>query len=458
MRKVLVTFVLALTGVALAQGSSQQPSTGSSQQPATTPSDQSNVPTSQKVIKDPAEYNAYMAALNTQDPAQRASAMEAFVKQYPQSIVLSDALEQAMAAYQAASNQAKVVETAKQILKVTPNNVSALAIVTAIDRSVATGGGPTAAAALTEGCGYAQTGLKQLPSWQKPAGMDDATFAKLKDQVADIFNGTAGFCALQSKDYVGARPYYQKAVQLDPTNMQDTYQLALSYLESNPVDLNGFWYAGKAINLAKSQKNDAAAQGIANYTKAKYKRYHGTADGFDEFVASTASQTAPPSQADLDKAIPPKPTDCDIAADVVAKNDPGTLSFSDWEFILAQRDCGPKGKEAADKVWQAIQGKQKGGEAKLKIPEVKVITSASDSVDVAITDDNKAANKADVHVVLEKPVTRPPAPGTTTDIIGVLSSYTPSPFMFTMTQGELPAGKPPARKPTPTHRPGAGRK
>jgi tetratricopeptide (TPR) repeat protein len=477
MRKVLVTFVLALTGAALAQGSSQQPATsgsqqpaaGSSQQPATAPSDQSNVPTSQKVIKDPAEYNAYMTALNTQDPAQRAAAMEAFVKQYPQSIVLSDALEQAMAGYQAATNQTqdpaqktayqgKVVETAKQILKVLPNNISALAIVTAIDRSVAMAGGPTAAAALTEGCGYAQTGLKELPTWQKPAGMDDPTFAKLKDQVADIFNGTAGFCALQNKDYVGARPYYQKAVQLDPTNMQDTYYLALSYLEATPVDLNGFWYAGKAINLAKAQKNDPAAQGIANYVKAKYRRYHGTPDGFDEFVASTANQTAPPSQAELDKAIPPKPTDCDIAADVVAKNDPGTLSFSDWEFILAQRDCGPKGKEAADKVWQTIQDKQKGGEAKLKIPEVMVIASASDSVDVAITDDNKAAKKADMHVALEKPVTRPPAAGTTTDIIGVLSSYTPNPFMFTMTHGELPAAKPPARKPTPTHRPGAGRK
>lgn len=450
MRKVLVTFVLALTGVALAQGSSQQP--------ATTPSDQSNVPTSQKVIKDPAEYNAYMTALNTQDPAQRAVAMDAFVKQYPQSIVLSDALDQAMAAYQAAGNQAKVVETAKQILKINPNAIRALAIVTAIDRSVATGGGPNAAAALTEGCGYAQTGLKELPNWQKPAGTDDATFAKLKDQVADIFNGAAGFCALQNKDYVGARSYYQKSVQLDPTNMQDTYQLALAYLEATPVDLNGFWYAGKAINLAKSQKNDAAAQGIANYAKAKYKRYHGTADGFDEFVAATSSQTAPPPQADLEKAIPPKPTDCDIAADVVAKNDPSTLSFSDWEFILAQRDCGPKGKEAADKVWQAIQDKQKGGEAKLKIPQVMVIASSSDSVDVAITDDNKTAKKADVHVVLDKPVTRPPAAGTTTDIIGVLSSYTPNPFMFTMTQGELPAAKPPARKPTPTHRPGAGRK
>src|SRR5690348_9022037 len=37
----------------------------------------------QKVIKDPAEYNSYITALNTQDPASRGAAMEAFVTQYP---------------------------------------------------------------------------------------------------------------------------------------------------------------------------------------------------------------------------------------------------------------------------------------------------------------------------------------------------------------------------------------
>ncbi len=65
-------------------------------------------PTSQKVIKDPAEYNAYITALNTTDPAAKAAAMEAFVTQYPNSIVKIDALEQAMAAYQQANNQQKV--------------------------------------------------------------------------------------------------------------------------------------------------------------------------------------------------------------------------------------------------------------------------------------------------------------------------------------------------------------
>jgi hypothetical protein len=61
---------------------------------------------------------------------------------------------------------------------------------------------------------------------------------------------------------------------------------------------------------------------------------------------------------------------------------------------------------------------------------------------VAVSEDNQQANKADMTVEMEKPMTKPPAPGTTTDVIGVISQYAPDPFMFTMTKGELPAPKP----------------
>jgi tetratricopeptide (TPR) repeat protein len=430
MRKVLVTIVLALTA-SLVMGQGTSPN--------------------QKIIKDPTEYDAYIKALNTQDPTAKAAAMEAFVKQYPQSIVLADALDQAMAAYQAAGNQAKVVETAKHSLALNPNNVRALAIVTAIDRQLAIGGGAGGAAALQEGCASAQTGLQQLPGWQKPEGTSDDDFKKLTTQISDIFNGAAGFCALQSKDYSRAQSYYEQAFAIDPTNLQDVYQLAISYLEVNPIDLKGLWYAAKAINVAGN--NAAAVNGISAYAKSKYKKYHGSYDGWDQLVATAATQSAPP--ADMAALVTPKPTDCDIAASAVAQNDPGTLSFSDWEFVLSQRDCAAKGKDAADKVWQAIQGKQKGGEAKLRIPETKVIASTKDSVDVAITDENKTANKADLHVVMDKPVLHPPAPGSNTDVIGVLTSYTPSPFLFTMEKGELPEVEKPK---APVHRPAARKK
>jgi tetratricopeptide (TPR) repeat protein len=431
MRKVLVTIVLALTAASLALGQDKQ-------------------------IKDKNEYDAYIAAYNMTDPGQKAAAMEAFIKQYPQTIMLSDAMEAALNGYQRAGNIPKVVEMAKRMLGVNPNYVNALAIVTAVDRAAATDG---KADALKEGCASAQTGLQQLPSWTKPEGVSDADFAKVRSQMSDIFNGTAGFCALQAKDYAGAVKYYTEAFRLDPTNLQDTYQLSIALLELNPIDLKGLWYGAKALNLAKG--NPAAADNISKYVKFKYKKYHGKVDDWDAFATTVAGQTTPPDN--LSALITPAPTPCDLAVQAVKDNDPGALSFGDREFVLSQANCSPANKAAADTVWANLQKLQKDGEAKLKI-SIKVIAATKDSIDGAISDDNQAAMKADVHVVMEEPIPPPvprstksniPAPGTTTDIIGVISSYTADPFMFTMTKAELPAA--PKVKP-PVHRPPARKK
>lgn len=406
------------------------------------------MPASQKVIKDPAEYNAYVSALNTTDPAEKASAMEAFVQQYPQSVMLTDALEQAMAAYQQAGNATKVGETAKRVLHLMPNNVRAMAVLTFVDRVAAMRGGPQAADSLKETCSYSQSGLQQLPTWPKPADVTEEDFKKLRDRMADIFNGAAGFCALQGKNYAQARDYLTKAFQADPNNLQDVYQLSIADLEMNPIDVSGLWYCGKAINLARTQNNTQAVQGIEMYCKAKYKRYHGAEDGWDGILAATANEAALPP--DFSARIKPAPTPCELAVLAVQQNDPATLSFSDQEFILSKANCSPANKAAADKVWQALQDEQKGGRARLKLP-AKVISASSGSMDVAVTDENQQANKADVHVQMEKPITKPPAPGTVTEVIGVLTRYTPDPFMFTMEKGTLPAAAPPGQRPPVSH-------
>ena len=437
MKNALMTVVLAFAVVA----SGQQP-TPPAQAGQTT---QGNTPASQKVIKDPAEYNAYITALTMQDPAARGVAMEAFVKQYPQSIVLTDALEQAMGAYQQAGNGAKVEEMAKRILQLQPNHTNALAVVVALDRSKVNGGDQQA---LKEICPYAQTGLQQLPTWQKPETVSDADFQKLKNQMTEIFNGAAGFCALQQKDFVNARSYYLKALQADPNNFLDNYQLAIAYLETDPIDLTGFWYGAKAIRQAGGDANTVNA--ISPYFKAKFKKYHaGKPEDWDQFLAAVSAQTAPPSAADMAKLIPPAPTPCDFAVQAVKDNKPEDLSFSDREFILSKAGCSPANKDAADQVWQSIQTMEKNGDARLEIP-VKIISATSDSIEAAVSDDNQAANKADMHVELEKPVTKPPAPGTMTKVVGVITKYTPEPFMFTMEHGALPAPPPPHH--TTTHK------
>jgi hypothetical protein len=275
MSKACATFLLTLVAI-IAQGSISHEA----------PASQADQPTDQKVIRDPGEYNAYIAALNLADPAARAGAMEAFIQHYPQSIVLSDALEQAMASYQATGNVAKVKDMANRILKINPNHVQSLAIVTYLARA---GGDAAGVQTARDSC---QRGLQVLLHWPKPQALSDADFVKLRDQMSDIFNGACGFVALQDKDNTAAQKYLAEAVRIDPTNMQDMYQLAIAELEMKPMDITGLWHGAKAMNLAEN--NGQAVQAISIYVKAKYEKYYGNINDWDRFVATVAKQTAPP--------------------------------------------------------------------------------------------------------------------------------------------------------------------
>ena len=76
-------------------------------------------------VQNPAEQSAYTKALTTKDAIQRAQAMEIFLAWYPNSVLLIDAYEQTMAAWQSAGNPAKADATAARLLQIDPDNVRA---------------------------------------------------------------------------------------------------------------------------------------------------------------------------------------------------------------------------------------------------------------------------------------------------------------------------------------------
>ena len=112
-------------------------------------------------------------------------------------------------------------------------------------------------------------------------------------------------------------------------------------------------------------------------------------------LAAAADQKALPDG--FAATIKPAPTPAERAVIAVIENDPATLSFSDWEYVLSHRDASWANEAAAKKVWQTIQAKQNNGTAKLAIP-VKVISSDEKTIQAAVTDDNQQANKADLEV------------------------------------------------------------
>src|SRR5436309_9362584 len=133
MKKIVLAIVLACALVAATQVVTQAqtaPQTSPAAQGASGSAPAESAPT----IKDPAEYNAYVAAIQQQDPNAKISALEAFLTQYPNSVMKTTALEVLMATYQQAGNQAKVVETAKRVLQADPCNLRALALLTFLAR------------------------------------------------------------------------------------------------------------------------------------------------------------------------------------------------------------------------------------------------------------------------------------------------------------------------------------
>jgi len=247
----------------------------------------------QQVINDPAEYKAYVAARKSNDPF----VVAAFVARYPNSSMLAEVIEHLIAPYQnhswwyVASGDAEVLGLAKRLREIAPENLLALAVITALDHARVNIG----KAAVSEICADSQLGLQQLQGWKKPDGMTRAEFDKRRRQMADIFDGAAGQCALQNKDYPTARGFFEAGLQINPTKIEYLYLLTISDLSMNPIDAKGFWYCGKTLQLLRRQTQPRPEWTVAKYCQAKYRDYRGGEVGWNHIVEQTGAQkTVPP--------------------------------------------------------------------------------------------------------------------------------------------------------------------
>jgi tetratricopeptide (TPR) repeat protein len=392
---------------------------------AQAPASQSAAP----VIKDPAEYNAYMGAVQQQDPAAKISGLEAFLVQYPNSVVKTDALEALMGAYQQKGDAAKVVDAANRLLAANPDNVRALVVLAYTER---------ASQQWANAKTHAEHGLQVLPNMAKPEGVSQADFDKQKTQMAGLLNSVAGFASLQLKNNADAQKYLRESVKGNPNNLEDIYPLALSYLTATPPDsVNGIFFIARAANLATG----AGQAQIQSYGKSVYTKYHGSDQGWTDVLATAKTASEPPPGFTVAQYVPPTPAQ--QAAELVKTKTPKDMSFAEWELVLSAG-----APEDADKVWQAIKGKP------LQM-EGTVITAAPDKLQIAASQDDIDAKRADIDLAPSGtiPAKLMPKEGATLDFEGTPVSYTPSPFVMTMEKGALlqKAAPAPAHKP-PVHR------
>ena len=444
MKKTLVAFVVALAAVAVAQTSAtpQSPAQPTTAQPQSQPGQPA--PQQKKEIKDPAEYNAYVGAVQQTDASAKISGLEAFVTQYPNSVMKVDALEVLMGAYQQTNNQVKMMDAAARILVADPGNLRALAL-TAYSKRAAAEANQNPQQNLTEGAQAAERGLQALKTAPKPEGMSEADFEKLKTQMGVIFNGVAGIAALQSKDLPNAQQHLRAAVDGEPNDLRNVYPLALAYLTATPPDgVNGLFFIARAANLAAGSPGQAQIQA---YGLSQYKKFHGSDQGWTDVLATTKTTPVPPAGFAITQYVPPTPAQ--QAAELVKTKAPKDMTFAEWELVLS---AGVP--EDADKVWTAIKGNP------LQM-EGQVIKVAPTELQIAASSDDIDQKRADIVVTMNAtiPAKLMPKEDSTLDFEGVPVSYQASPFVMSMEQGTLltkaAPPKPPVKKAPVRKKPGA---
>jgi hypothetical protein len=397
-------------------------------------------PSTQITIKDPQEYTDYTNAIGQATPAAKAAAIETFVTKYPNSIVKAEMLEQLMLAYQ--GDPAKMLDAADRLLAVDPGNLRALATSVYLEESqAATKTSPADAQPIYDKAAtQAQTGL----SAAKPAAMADADYQKLKTATAPIFDGAIGKDDANKKDYAGAIAAFTNELKAYPTpdltqsgpGLNDTYLLGQAYAQQTPPDLkNAAWFFTRAAQFAPPQAK-SQIEAAAEYF---FKKYHGSLDGYPAVQALAKANLFPPPEYNPTPA-PPPPSPADLAAQTVASTpDLKTLSLADKEFILFN------GKpEDAQKVWDTMKG------TRVQVPGT-VISATADSVQVAVTEDNKQSKKADFTINMKTPLKVVPTIGATVSYDATFDSYTPNPPMITLADGAPPAKAAPARRRPAAH-------
>ena len=445
MNKILVTIVLgcavaaAQTG-AQPQGQPQAQPAAPQGQPQAQPG--AGAPQQKKEIKDPAEYNAYVGAVQQADPAAKISGLEAFLTQYPNSVMKEDALEILMGTYQQKGDPAKMGDTAQRLLQLNPNNVRALALLAYSKRAAALQN-QNPQQNLADAEQYGQKGLTALENFNKPPEMSDADYQNLKKQMSGIFNAAVGQSALQKKDYPTATKDLRAAVEVSPTDFTIIYPLALAYLQSTPPDVvNGAWFMARAASLAPPQMQ---AQ-IEKYGKSQYTKYHGSDQGWTDVTAKAKASTTgvPDPGFTITQYVPPTPAE--QAGDLVKTKKVEEMSFAEWQLVLSE------GKpEDAEKIWSVLKGKP------LQMAAQVITIASPTSLKLAGSSDDIDAKRADIDLTMGAaiPARLMPKEGADFQFEGTPVSYEPKPFVMTMKDGAILTAKAPpgAKKPAVRKKP-----
>jgi tetratricopeptide (TPR) repeat protein len=354
----------------------------------------------QITIQNPAEFNAYQQATSQTDPSAKAQALEDFLKNYPQSVVKKNVLDDLIDTYQQLGKADEELSAASRLLQVDPTYMKAIYVSVLLKRSQCLRTGD--AQVCGDAAALAQKGL----ALSKPANMSDDEWKKLTTATFPTFHSAIATDAYTAKkDYQTAiNEYKTELMMYSPQQTQqgqglvDTLQLAETYAKPGPTrdEVLAVWFYARAWNFAPP----AYKAQIEPKLEYWYKRFHGNLDGLDAIKAAAATSLFKPETVE----VKPAPRPSEIVDGVLASTpDLTKLNLEDKEFILANGT-----PQATQKLWSVLQNQL------TPVPGI-VMDATANVLKITETPIAAAAKPRDYVVKLATPaacaaVPAPPAP------------------------------------------------
>jgi tetratricopeptide (TPR) repeat protein len=388
-----------------------------------------------------AEYNAYKAAADEQNPQNKVRLLDEFMTKYQTPALLPFVYREYFLTYYRLQNYAKTVEWVDKYLTLgdkidAPGRLQAL-----VARGQAYFAGSSDAALqtpemLTKTREASAQGLQVVAAWQKPANVSDAQFAEQKKNIGILLHSVAGIVQSQQKDYKGAQESYRAALVLDANNAISHYRLGIAYLQDTPPQANdGFWELARAIAL----KAPGEAQ-VRAYLRNQLLQYQ--QPGCERLVDDQMNQVIT-----LATSSQEKPADFGIASSQelqMARDD--TANFLPWLQEGGQHGqtmwlatCGLEYPDVAVRVMEVVPGE--GDNVTLR-----VFRAPTQEAMEAATEPNM-----EIQVVAQPEARRIPK-DEFVRFTGTLTAYQPMPFLLTWGQAKVNPEDIPAEAAAPGRR------
>jgi tetratricopeptide (TPR) repeat protein len=164
-----------------------------------------------------AEEAAYKNVVAAQggDPNMEIQVGEDFIAKFPMSQYVPGVYGMLTTAYFSTGNTDKMFASGAKALELNPNNVDVLALLSMAIPRREKPTMPDYAAQMKNAEGYAHRTIELIPTLEKPATVDDATFEKAKNDKLALAHSGLGLIDLNmKKDYEGARTELTQAVTL----------------------------------------------------------------------------------------------------------------------------------------------------------------------------------------------------------------------------------------------------